>query len=132
MNHRVLVVDDEPQVRVAMERALRHVGYDVLTASSGESAYAMLAEERVDGVLLDLSMPQLSGDAVFLAIVRRWPELADRVILMSGYPDPLQDHWPAELRACRTLEKPFSLDELYRVVSEVVKRPGGERRRSHG
>ena len=117
---RVLVVDDEPQVRSAVERALRRAGYEVLCASSGDSAYGILSDAQVDAILLDLLMPQMGGDALFLAFVRRWPYLIGRVILMSGHPDLDREHWPPELHACPVLEKPFRLEELYRVLEEVI------------
>ena len=49
-------------------------------------------------MLLDLRLPQMSGDTFFLAILRRWPRLPGRVILMSGDPWPLRPDWPDELR----------------------------------
>ena len=60
MTHRVLVVDDEPQIRSALERALRRNGYEAITVASGESAYAVLADMSVDAILVDLILPQLS------------------------------------------------------------------------
>ncbi|HEX5619993.1 MAG TPA: response regulator, partial [Solirubrobacteraceae bacterium] len=58
---RVLVVDDEPAVRTALERALRLEAYDVELASDGREALARLADAPPDAVVLDVAMPELDG-----------------------------------------------------------------------
>jgi hypothetical protein len=62
----------------------------------------------------------MAGDTFFLAIVRRWPRLLGRVILMSGDPLSQQPDWPAELTGCPVLAKPFSLDTLMKTVEAVL------------
>lgn len=116
---RVLVVDDEPGLRRTLERALRS-HYEVVSVGDPNSAYQMLGESTFDLVLLDLRLPQMAGDTFFLAIVRRWPRLAGRVILMSGDPLPPQPDWPVELAGCPVLHKPFSLDTLLTTVGQVL------------
>jgi DNA-binding NtrC family response regulator len=117
---RILVVDDEPSLRRTLERALTSFDYEVVTVADPHSAYLTLDESRYDLVLLDLRLPQMAGDTFFLAIVRRWPRLLGRVILMSG--DPLSEHpeWPAELVGCPILRKPFTLDSLVQLVGTVL------------
>jgi DNA-binding NtrC family response regulator len=131
MSPRVLIVDDEPSLRRALDRALRGVGCDVVTAGDAHLAYQLLHETDVDLVLLDLHLPQMSGDTFFLALTRRWPGLAGRIILMTGDSFPETDHWPAELRCCPMLIKPFTLDVLRRTVLEVLEGPE-ERRAGAG
>ncbi len=80
----------------------------------------MLDESDFDLVLLDLRLPQMAGDTFFLAIVRRWPRLLGRVILMSGAPPEQQPEWPAELVHCPILIKPFRLEALANLVEEVL------------
>lgn len=120
MSGRILVVDDEPALRRTLERALKTHGYDVLSVADPNSAYQILGESTFDLMLLDLRLPQMAGDTLFLAIVRRWPRMLGRVILMSGDPLPPQPDWPTELAACAVLHKPFSLDDLMRTVREVL------------
>ena len=64
-------------------------------------------------MLLDLRLPQMAGDTFFLAIIRRWPRLLGRVILMSGDPPSEQLDWPAELVGCPILSKPFTPRQLW-------------------
>lgn len=120
MSPRILIVDDEPGLRRTLERALRNHDYEVVSVADPHSAYLMLDESTFDLVMLDLRLPQMAGDTFFLAIVRRWPRLVGRVILMSGDPLSEQPHWPAELAGCPVLPKPFSLDTLVKTVGAVL------------
>jgi DNA-binding response OmpR family regulator len=120
VTQRILIVDDEPGLRRTLERALRSHRYEVVSVADPHSAYQMLDESNFDLVMLDLRLPQMAGDTFFLAIIRRWPRLAGRVILMSGDPFSAQPDWPAELAGCPVLPKPFSLDTLIKTVDMVL------------
>jgi DNA-binding NtrC family response regulator len=113
-------VDDEPSLRRTLERALKVYHYKVVSVADPHSAYQMLDESNFDLVLLDLRLPQIAGDTFFLAIVRRWPHLLGRVILMSGAPPEQQAEWPTELVNCPILIKPFRLEALATLVEEVL------------
>src|SRR5438309_5879876 len=75
---RVLVVDDEPAVRRALERALRLERYDVELAGDGEEALDMLAKSPPDAVILDIGMPRLDG----LEVCRRMRQAGDRTPIL--------------------------------------------------
>ena len=130
MTFRVLVVDDEPAVRRALERALRHFGYETISAGGGDSAYEILAHDHFDAILLDIRMPLMSGDALFLAIVRRWPDLRDRIILMSGDIERASQGWSAELKSRPLLAKPFTFQTLHQALHEVL--PDDSAQPKHG
>ena len=130
MTPRILLVDDEPGLRRALERALRGFGWDVVSAGDAQLAYELLHESDVDVVLLDLHLPQMSGDTFFLAMTRRWPRLADRIVLMTGDAYAERDHWPAELRRRPLLLKPFSLDALRLTILQVLEGPAPEGQRT--
>jgi DNA-binding NtrC family response regulator len=117
---RILVVDDEPALRRTLERALTSHGYEVVSVADPHSAYQILDESSFDLILLDLRLPQMPGEALFLAIVRRWPRLLGRVILMSGDAHAQQPHWPVELVDCPVLHKPFSLSTLTQTIQDVL------------
>src|SRR3979409_1301665 len=80
----VLIVDDEAPLRRVLERSLSRDGYRVVTAGSAETAYELLATEQPDALLLDIHLPTMSGLALYLAIVHRWPALEGRIRSMSG------------------------------------------------
>jgi DNA-binding NtrC family response regulator len=120
MSARVLVIDDEPALRQALERALKSFGHGVASAADPQSAYLLLSEGTFDVGLLDLRLKQAMGDALYLALVHQWPYLRGRVVLMSGDPWSAQDTWPPELLACPVLVKPFTLDTLAGLISRVA------------
>jgi CheY-like chemotaxis protein len=92
----------------------------------------MLDDTDVDLVLLDLHLPQMSGATFYIALTRRWPRLADRIVLMTGDTFAEQEHWPADLRRCPLLLKPFTLDLLRNVVLTALEGSPREGRASNG
>jgi two-component system, response regulator FlrC len=120
MTARILIVDDEAALRRTLDRALTSFNYEVVAVADAHSAYVLLGESTFDLVLLDLRLPHMPGDTFFLAIVRRWPRLLGRVILMTGDLSPQHQDWPVELNNCPILQKPFTLDSLAKLVSVVL------------
>jgi two-component system, cell cycle sensor histidine kinase and response regulator CckA len=113
---RVLVVEDETQVREVAERFLRRAGYDVLTAADGEAALAALTTNGpVDLVLTDSAMPGMRGEDLATAIGRVRPGLP--VILMSGYTDPAR---PASKAVTAHIQKPFTRAALLAEVRRAM------------
>jgi DNA-binding response OmpR family regulator len=134
LSPRVLIVDDEPALRRTLARVLESLQYEILTASDPHLAYSMLDEADIDLVLLDLHLPQMSGAMLYLALVRRWPRLRGRIILMTGDPSVLEDGWPPELLGCPLLLKPFTLSLLAETVRIALldAESGGDQRASNG
>jgi DNA-binding response OmpR family regulator len=120
MSPRILVIDDEPALCRTLERALRSLQYQVVSTGDPHLVYTMLDEMDFDLVLLDLHLQQISGDALFLALVRRWPRLRGRVVLMTGDTFAEKDYWPRELVSCPTLLKPFTLETLGNAVRAAL------------
>jgi hypothetical protein len=75
-------------------------------------------------------LPHMLGDAFYFAVVRQWPSLRGRVILMSGDPWTSTQDWPQELHDCPMLAKPFTLDALADTLAAVL--APGDRRQSSG
>jgi CheY-like chemotaxis protein len=122
----VLVADDEEGVRVVTTHMLKTFGFDVLQAADGEEAVALFREEflRIVAVVLDLTMPRLSGEETLRQIRRIRPEAP--VLLMSGFSE--QD---AMQRVCAQgasdfLAKPFKPEELREKMQAILEAPLGE------
>ena len=81
----LLLVDDEPDILASLKRLLRPLGYQILTAPSGEEGLLLLAEHSVDVVLSDQRMPGMTGVAFVCMVRERYPDVV-RMIL-SGYAD---------------------------------------------
>ena len=125
----VLVVDDEPAVRRALEKALTRRGHTVFLATSGEQACELLALQSVDAILMDLRMPSMSGQTLFHVILTQWPQLAARIAIMSGDPDADDQQEWLQLYHLPVIAKPF---ELVRVFDMVDMLTAAEQRQVNG
>jgi len=81
---RVLVVDDEASVRVSLQRYLSGKGHKVETTASGEDALVRLKATKYDAVILDMRMPDLSGEQLYERLRSNDPSHAERVIFTTG------------------------------------------------
>jgi two-component system response regulator MprA len=121
---RVLVVDDEPAVRRALERALRLDDYEVELAADGQEALDSLAASPADAVVLDIAMPRVDG----LEVTRRMRRAGDRTpILMLTARDAIDDRVTGlDVGADDYLVKPFALKELQARLRALLRRSGEE------
>ena len=112
---RVLVVDDEPDIRATVAEMLQLEGYAVEEAANGADALLSIERRLPDLILLDMRMPVLDGWG-FAA------ELNDRalkipIVVMTAARDA--SRWAAEIAAQASLSKPFGFDDLIRTVNGV-------------
>jgi DNA-binding response OmpR family regulator len=107
-----LIVDDDAALRRVLERALVRDGYRVLSAGSAETAYTLLESQQPDALLLDIQLPTMSGLALYLAIVHRWPHLDGRIAIMTGDAEAEEVRTWLEQHRCTVLRKPFDLREI--------------------
>lgn len=119
---RVLIVDDTEIVRCALEIALRRMGHDALSTSSGAKALELAARHPPDLVLLDWRMPDIDGREVFERLKGQFGERCPKVLFLSGSPteEVRARVETAELRPVGYMKKPFHLDDLSRVVDAAL------------
>src|SRR5436305_10305974 len=108
----VLVVDDEAPLRRVLERSLSRHGLRVIGAGSAETAYELLAAEQPDALLLDIHLPTMSGLALYLAIVHRWPAYEGRIAIMTGDAEAEEVRTWLERHQCIVIRKPFTLHQV--------------------
>jgi len=118
----VLIVDDEAGLRRVVERFLVRHGYRVLSAGTAEAAYELLNSEIADALLLDIHLPTMSGLALYLAIIHRWPALEGHVAIMTGDAEAEEVRTWLEHHHCVVIRKPFNLRQVAEWVSSVVQR----------
>jgi signal transduction histidine kinase len=121
---RILLVDDEEGVRRPMAKFLNRRGAEVYEAGDGMQALALLDGQPVDVILADLRMPRMSGTELFTALESDRPQLAARVLFLSGDVSQLAEPGSRPVPRDRILVKPVELAELERRVAEFIKANG--------
>ena len=116
---RVLVVDDEPQIRRALALNLRARGYAVIESATGESALQAVATEHPDLVLLDLGLPGMDGFQVIDG-VRGWTSVP--IIVLTVRDDERSKVRALDAGADDYVTKPFGMDELLARLRAVIRR----------
>ena len=122
---RVLVVDDEPQIRRALSLNLGARGYEVFEAESGERAMAIAADEHPDVVLLDLGLGGMDGTMVIDAL-RGWSHVP--IIVLTARDDERSKVLALDAGADDYVTKPFGMAELLARMRAALRRaaPGGD------
>ncbi len=118
---RILIADDDADVRSVLARHLASAGYEVLEAADGRGCLDVLQTTPVDLVIVDIYMPEVDGIAVIAQAHRDFPHV--RILAISGggtVPRERTLEIAQRLGAQRTLTKPFDRDELMASVRELL------------
>ena len=115
---RVLIVDDESSLREMLRIVLKRDGYDVLTADGGRTALELLQRERVDLLLSDIRMSDVSGVDVLKAAKARHPDIV--VFMMTAFASTETAVEAMRLGAVDYFTKPFSMDELRLKIRQHI------------
>jgi DNA-binding response OmpR family regulator len=112
----ILVVDDNPSIREILEVVLAASDYRVRCAESGKDALALLEKERPRLIILDLSMPDMSGYEVLERIQGYDPAHPVPVVCLSALPPEEEREHAISKGACDYVSKPFNIPELLECV----------------
>ena len=122
---RVLIVEDEEAVRRPMVRYLTRRGAEVDEAADGVEGLARLRAQPANVILADLRMPRMGGVELYAQLEEERPELAQRVLFLSGDVSQLAEPGNTPVPRERVLVKPVELAELERRILAFVRGAGG-------
>ena len=120
---RILIVDDESNIRLMLRTALESESYEMDEAANGREALERLRKGPVDLIILDLSMPVMDGMAVLQALQDCSPEEKPRVVVLTAYGSVQKAVRAMRLGASDFLEKPITPEELRQTVASVLDEP---------
>lgn len=120
MSERILIVDDEANMRWVLKEALRTSGYEVEVAAGGQEALQEMSRCPADLILLDLKLKGMDGLATLRRLLERWPEVV--VIILTAYGTVATAVEAMQLGAADYLRKPFDVEEIVFKLQRALER----------
>jgi CheY-like chemotaxis protein len=118
---KVLILDDEPCISELLGEILQLLGYSATKCSSPCAALDLLDKEHFDVILTDFRMPQMNGDEFYFQATGKYPELARRVVFLTGDTASEDTRCFLDRHQAPSLSKPFDIASVEQVILEVVK-----------
>lgn len=118
---KILVIDDEPQIRTMLKDILENEGYEVIEAENGEVGIRQYKNDPTDVVITDIVMPDKEGIATIRELKQEFPDI--KIIAMSGGGRGVADNYLMMAEAFgvkRVFKKPIAYDELVSAVAELT------------
>lgn len=123
MDKKILIVDDEPQIRILMEQTLEELedeGVELLTANNGEEALETIQSEKPELVFLDVMMPKLNGFEVCHAVKNDLALTNMYIIMLTAKGQEFDKQKGTEAGADLYMTKPFDPDEVLEKSMEIL------------
>ena len=120
MPNKILIVDDEPSIIVPVQFLMEQNGYDVMVAFSGEEAMEIIADKKVDLILLDIMLPVIDGFEVCQRVREnpQWNKI--KIILLTALGSDANVEKGLALGADAYITKPFSNVDIVEQVKELL------------
>lgn len=119
---RILIIDDDEQIRELLRDMLQRAGYEVMEAVNGKQGQRIFYEHQIDLIITDLLMPVMPGSRLISILRNEFPDL--KIIAISGggsmYRSGSYLKIASDLGAQRILQKPFQQAELVKAVEETL------------
>jgi len=117
---RILIIDDEPDLRLALTATLEDHGYEVVEGSDGSEALDLAVKHAPDAIFLDVNMPVVDGTAA-LEILKKDPRTSDiPVCMLTAVSDAAYQEFVLALGADAFFVKPWSEDRMMRRLAEII------------
>jgi len=116
---RVLLVEDDPQVRMLVRTVLEELGYAAMEAIDGQAAISILeSDARINLLVTDVGLPGISGRQLADIALERRPDL--RILFITGYAANAAERASFLAPGMRMISKPFPMDDLARMLREIL------------
>ncbi len=115
---RILIADDEDDLRTLLGDLLSGSGYEVDCASDGDEAIALIRGSEPDLAMLDIQMPGMNGIEVLKFVSQHYPKM--RVIMLTGFADLKYAMEAREFGARDFISKPYKIDDILETISRVL------------
>jgi len=119
---RILVIDDEDQMRQMLKQTLERAGYEVIDAPNGEKGVQLFRESPADLVITDLIMPEKDGMETVIELKRDFPDI--NIIAISGGSRAMDPrdylHYATQVGVVCTFTKPIEPQELLNAIKELL------------
>jgi two-component system OmpR family response regulator len=119
---RILFVEDDESVARSVSRGLQRAGLTVTVARSGTAALEELGRQKVDVIVTDQQMPEMSGTELIGKMLALDPALAPRIVLTSGDLGAAETTATIRATGCRSIAKPYTAAELALLIRAIVAR----------
>jgi DNA-binding response OmpR family regulator len=123
MSKKLLIVDDEPHIRMLIEQTLEDLedeGVELLFAENGEQALSIITAERPNLVFLDVMMPKMNGMEVCQKVKKELNLTEVYIILLTAKGQEVDRQKGLDMGADRYMTKPFDPDEMLSVAEEII------------
>jgi CheY-like chemotaxis protein len=119
---RILVIDDEIQMRQMLKQTLERAGYEVIEAPDGREGIELFKEKPTDLIITDLIMPEKDGMETVIELKREFPDV--KIIAISGGSRAMDPrdylHYATQVGVVNTFTKPFDNNELLEVIGQLL------------
>ena len=122
MPHKILIVDDEPNIIFMLSHRLKQSGYDVITGKDGQDALEKARSGNPDLIILDLMLPKMNGYTVCGLLKRDEKFSKTPVIMLTARAQESDKKQGEEAGADAYVKKPFKSDELLKVIQELLEK----------
>ena len=113
----VLVVDDDEDLQTTFKQFLKEAGFGRIVVGTGEKAISYAEKQKFDLVFLDLQLPDMSGDEVYLRLKELHPDLP--IVIITGYPNSSMLSKILQNGPVTVVKKPIEFEQLIRMVKEL-------------
>ncbi len=130
LNKNILVIDDEANIRNTLKDILEEEGYNTFLAERWEEAKSLLLSEKIDVVLLDIWLPEISGMEILEILKKEYPVV--EVIMISGHGNIEIAVKSTKMGAINFIEKPLTIEKTLESIENAIEAKKMKQKKSHG